>query len=74
MMDLVGDEARAEQLDAEVNAAFQEQKSDDALEALKRKMANPEGSASDPAPDSASDPIADEIAKMRAALEEDSEG
>ncbi len=71
MMDIVGDEARAEQLDAEVKAAFEEQESDDALEALKRKMSNPDANVNESAP--SSDPIEDEIAKMRAALEEDSE-
>ena len=71
MMDLAGDEAKAERLDAEVEAAFEEQKSDDALAALKRKMANPGATENQPA--AGSDPIDDEIAKMRAALEDGAE-
>lgn len=69
MMDLIGDEAKAERLDAEIESAFQEQNSGDALAALKAKMAG-----TTPAPEATltdSDPIEDEIAKMREALEND---
>jgi len=68
MMDLASDEAKTEQLDTEVNAAFQEHQSEDALAALKAKM-----SGDTPAAERASnsDPIEDEIAKMREALEGD---
>jgi phage shock protein A len=72
MMDLMSDEAKTEQLDAEVDAAFQEQNSGDALAALKSKMSGQVSQeASTDNTSNNADPIEDEIAKMRAALEGD---
>ena len=72
MMDLASDESKTEKLEAELDAAFQEQNSGDALAALKAKMSGNtpnEAPTTDASP--SSDPIEDEIAKMRDALEGD---
>ena len=72
MMDLVGEAESAQKAEAEVEAMFDAQENDDALAALKAKMAGGDAaSAGSSASPSTADPIEDELAKMRAALEGD---